>query len=65
MVIFLAEINGLCSWGADKVNECLEAFAKEKVCAIAVPEFEHLRGHTLLIKKALCGLRTSGLRWHE
>ena len=29
------------------------------------PEFGSLEGHTLLIDRALYGLRSSGLRWHE
>jgi hypothetical protein len=32
---------------------------------IAGPEFGQLEGHYLIIVKALYGLRTSGLRWHE
>ena len=31
----------------------------------AGPEFGQLEGHYLIIVKALYGLRTSGLRWHE
>ena len=32
---------------------------------IAGAEFGDLEGHTLVIFKALYGLRSSGLRWHE
>ena len=32
---------------------------------IAGPEFGPLEGHTLVMNKALYGLRSSGLRWHE
>jgi hypothetical protein len=32
---------------------------------VAGPEFGQLEGHYLIIVKALYGLRTSGLRWHE
>ena len=46
-------------------NACLEAETKEKVYIIAGPEFEELEGRVLVVLKALCGLRTSGLRWHE
>jgi hypothetical protein len=32
---------------------------------VAGPEFGQLEGHYLIIVKALYGLRTSGLHWHE
>ena len=64
-VIFAAELNGLTVWGTDIGNAYLEAFTKERVCIIAGPEFGELEGHLLLINKALYGLRSSGLRWHE
>jgi hypothetical protein len=32
---------------------------------IAGPEFGQLEGHYLIIIKALYGIQTSGLRWHE
>ena len=32
---------------------------------IAGPEFGDLQGHTMIIVKALYGLRTSGARWHN
>ena len=59
MVLFLAEVNGLHSWGTNIVNAFLESFTKEKVYEIERPEFVLLKGHTLLINKALHGLRTS------
>ena len=65
IVLFLAELNGLESWGTDIGNAHLEACTKEKVFIIAGREFGPLEGHALIINKALCGLRTSGLRWHE
>ena len=65
LVIFLAELNGLLVWGTDIGNAYLEAKTKEKVCIIAGPEFGPREGHLLLIHKALYGLRSSGLRWHE
>ena len=65
LIIFLAELNGLDVWGTDVGNAYLEAKTKEKVCIIAGPEFGPLEGHLLLIHKALYGLRSSGLRWHE
>jgi Reverse transcriptase (RNA-dependent DNA polymerase) len=65
MVIFLAELNKLQLWGADVSSAYLEADTKEKVYIIAGDEFGKLSGNTLIIEKALYGLRTSGLRWHE
>jgi hypothetical protein len=60
----LAELNGLELWGADVGNAYLEVKTKEKVYIIGGPEFGPLEGHTLLVDKALYGLRSSGLRWH-
>ena len=65
MVIFLAELNSLKLWGTDIGNAYLEATTQEKVHIIAGPEFGDREGHTLVINKALYGLRSSGLRWHE
>ena len=65
LVIFLAELNQLDLWGADVGNAYLEAFTKEKVCFIAGDGFGDLNGHTLVIVKALYGLKSSGLHWHE
>jgi len=65
MVLFLAELNGLETWATDIGNAYLEAKTSEKVYIIAGDEFGDLVGHTLLIYKALYGLRSSGLRWHE
>jgi hypothetical protein len=61
-VTFLAELNGLESWATDIGNACLEAETSEKAFVVAGPEFGELEGHTLIIFKALCGLRSSGLR---
>jgi Reverse transcriptase (RNA-dependent DNA polymerase) len=66
MVIFLAELNQLELWGTDIGNGYLEAKTQEKVYIIAGPEFGPARqGHTIVIYKALHGLRSSGLRWRE
>ena len=65
MIVFLAELNGLELWDTDISSAHLEAHTKEKVCIIAGPEFGPLEGHRLLVSRALCGLRTSGQRWHE
>ena len=42
----------------------LEVFTKEKLSVKAGPEFGDHEGHILLVKKALHGLRTPGVRWH-
>ena len=64
-VLFLSELDRLKAWGTDIGNACLEAFTKEKVCIEAGLEFRDLQGRNLIILKALYGLRTSGLHWHE
>ncbi len=61
----MAKLNDLDIWATDIGNAYLEAEMQEKVYIIAGPEFGELKGHTLIIFKALYGLRTSGLRWHE
>jgi len=38
---------------------------QEKVYIITGPEFGDQQGHTLVIHKALYGLKSTGLRWHE
>ena len=65
MVLFIAELNQLETWGADIRNAYLEATTKEKVYVIGDQGFGDLCGHTLIIHKALYGLKTSGKRWHE
>jgi hypothetical protein len=65
IVIFLSELNGLDLWATDISNAYLEAFTMEPNYIVAGPEFGQLEGHYLIIVKALYGLRTSGLRWHE
>jgi hypothetical protein len=65
IVTFLSELNGLDLWATDISNAYLEAFTMEQNYIVAGPEFGQLEGHYLIIVKALYGLRTSGLRWHE
>ena len=65
MIIFLSELNGLHLHAADVGNAYLEAKTKEKVYIIADASFGELEGHTLIIDRALYGLRSSGLRWHQ
>ncbi len=65
MLTFLSELNGNQAWATDIGNAYLESYTQEKVYIIAGPEFGDREGHTLIITKALYGLRTSGLRWAE
>ena len=65
MVLFLAELNGYVPYAADVSSAYLTAKTNEKVCIIAGPEFKELEGHLLVVKKALYGLKTSGIRYHE
>ena len=65
ILTFLAELNGNQAWATDIGNAHLESHTQEKAYIIAGPEFGDLEGHTLIITKALCGLRSSGLRWAE
>jgi hypothetical protein len=59
LVAFLAELNGLDRWSTNVGNAYLESFTKEKVYIIAGPEFGDRQGHTLVIVKALYGLKSS------
>jgi hypothetical protein len=65
LVTFLAELNALELWGTDIGNAYLESYTKEKVCITAGDEFGERKGHLLIIRKALYGLRSSGARWHD
>ena len=65
ILAFLAELNDLELWATDIGNAYLESYTKEKVYIKAGPEFGDREGHTLVIVKALYGLKSSGLRWHE
>ena len=65
IVIFLPELNGLQLMQRDIGNAYLEPYTQEKVYFTAGLEFGHLAGHNYIIDKALYGLRSSGLRFHE
>ena len=62
MLCFIAELNGCETWSTDIGNAHLESYAQEKVYIIAGEEFGALKGHKLVIVKALYGLESSGLR---
>ena len=55
LVLFVAELNQLDSWGTGVGNSCIEEFTKEKVYVKDGREFGPLEDHTLIINKALCG----------
>ena len=65
IILLVAELNGLQLMGADVGNAYLEALTNEKIYFIAGPEFAPfgLEGHSLVLVKALYGLRSSGLEW--
>ena len=63
--LFIAELNQLEAWSTDVGNAYLEAYTQEKLYIVAGPEFHDRCGHTLLISRALYGLKSSGLRWWE
>ena len=65
LAILIGELNGLDIMVGDIQSAYLEAYTNEKVYIIAGPEFGELEGHTLIIRKALYGLRTSGARFHD
>ena len=67
MMIFLAELNRLEFWLTDIGDAYLELIMMEKVYIVAGQEFAcvGLKGHILIIVKALFGLKSSGARWRE
>ena len=67
LILLIGELNGLQTYQADVGNAYLEAYTKEKVYFEAGPEFRAfgLEGYTMVINKALYGLKTSGKRYNE
>ena len=65
LLTFIAELNDCQVWATDIGNAYLESFTKEKVYIIGGAEFGDREGCTLIISRALYGLKSSGLRWHE
>ena len=53
MVTFLSELNGMELWATNIGNAYLEAYTAEKLFIVAGPEFGELKGHMLIISKAL------------
>jgi Reverse transcriptase (RNA-dependent DNA polymerase) len=65
LIVFLAELNRLSLWGTDVSSAYLNAVTQEKLYFTAGPEFGDKVGHTMVVNKALYGLRSSELCWHE
>ena len=65
IVVFLAELNGLNLMQGDIGNAYLELYAQQKVYFIAGLEFGQDAGHTFIIDKALYGLHSSSVHFHE
>jgi len=61
----IAALNDLDLVAADIGNAYLQAETKEKIYAIAGPEFGELQGRTMIIVRALYGLKSSGAAWHN
>ncbi len=65
IAFLVAAINGLEILSADIGNAYLQAPAREKVHTTAGPEFGPTReGQTVLIVRAMYGLKSSGAAWH-
>jgi hypothetical protein len=60
----LAALNDLELFSADIGNAYLQANTKEKIYAVAGPEFGGLQGKTMIIVQAIYGLKSSGVAWH-
>jgi len=61
----IAALNNLDLVAADIGNAYLQAETKEKVYTIAGHEFGELQGKTIIIVRALYGLKSSGAAWHD
>jgi hypothetical protein len=58
---FLSEFNKLELWVTDIGYAYIEATTKERVYIVGGSDFEEQEGDTLVVHKALYGLRSSGL----
>ena len=65
LITFLKWLKNLKIFSTDIGNAYLEATTREKLNIIAGSEFGELEGHTLIINKALYGLHSLGIIWHE
>ena len=58
--VFRGELDDIVLWEINIGNVYLEAKTTEKICIQAEPGLRELKGHLLIIFKALYGLRLSG-----
>ena len=65
ILIFLAELNGLLMMQVDIGNAYLESYTQGKVYFIAGPDFSQYGAQSCIIEKALYGVKSSGLHFHE
>ena len=65
LVLFLAELNKLDVWATDIASAYLQSKTREKLYVIADDYFGDRKGHTLVVRKALYGLKLSGKMWSE
>ena len=66
LVTLVGVLNGLSCIATDISVAYLHGRTREKVYTVAGPEFgPDIAGRTMIIEKALYGLRTSAARWHE
>lgn len=63
IALMIAAHNDLNILAADIGNAYLNAETREKVYAITGPEFGSREGQTIIIKRALYGLKSSGATW--
>ena len=64
--MLLVKLSGLKVEAANVGNVYLKAYTKEKLHVVASPEFNDDRqGNVMVIIKALYGLPTSGVCFHE
>ena len=64
-VLFIGELNNMQIYATDIGSAYLQSFTKEKCFIIAGPEFGEREGHTLIVTKAIYGLKSSGVCWWE
>jgi hypothetical protein len=63
IALMIAALNDLDILAADIGNAYLNAETREKVYAIAGPEFGSREGQVVIIRRALYGLKSSGAAW--
>ena len=64
LAFLLSELNGLDLVTIDITNAYVNAPCREKVAAIAGPEFGEYEECVVFNEKALYGLKSSGAAWH-